>query len=215
MEKYHAICSDETGRVIVGIGGIPGSAKSTISTALLTSLSNKIGKEKIAVVPMDGFHLTRAQLAASVNPPAEWMISRRGSPPTFDALKYLNLMKRLREPISNVTIYAPSFDNGVGDPVLDAIQILPHHRVIITEGNYLFLDEDIWRELPALFDVPVFLNGDLKVAGERVALRHLKTGSVRTLEDGVSKVARNDSLNSDLILSRRVKIENTFVVDTN
>ena len=55
-------------------------------------------KEAIATaIPMDGFHLSRAQLAAMPNP--EFAIFRRGAPFTFDATAYLALVRRLREPV--------------------------------------------------------------------------------------------------------------------
>lgn len=34
---------------------------------------------------------------------------------------------------------APSFDHGVGDPVENDICVLPSHRVVLSEGNYLLL----------------------------------------------------------------------------
>ncbi|KAJ3082417.1 hypothetical protein HDU99_002756, partial [Rhizoclosmatium hyalinum] len=46
-------------RVVVGIAGIPGSGKTTLATAL----KNQLG-EAAVLLPMDGFHLTRAQLDA-------------------------------------------------------------------------------------------------------------------------------------------------------
>ncbi|KAG8047936.1 hypothetical protein GUJ93_ZPchr0012g19436 [Zizania palustris] len=50
------------------------------------------------------------------------------------------------------SVYAPSFDHGVGDPVENDIFVKPQHKIVIVEGNYLFLEEDGWREIRALFD---------------------------------------------------------------
>lgn len=47
---------------------------------------------------------------------------------------------------------APSFDHGVGDPVPAAIAVTPAHRAVLSEGNYLLLDEAPWSELQQLFD---------------------------------------------------------------
>lgn len=33
----------------------------------------------------------------------------------------------------------PSFDHGVGDPVPNAIQVIPQNKIVLVEGNYLLL----------------------------------------------------------------------------
>ena len=33
----------------------------------------------------------------------------------------------------------PSFDHGVGDPVPDAVQVIPQNKIVLVEGNYLLL----------------------------------------------------------------------------
>ncbi|XVF80896.1 hypothetical protein PTKIN_Ptkin15bG0111800 [Pterospermum kingtungense] len=63
------------------------------------------------VMPMDGFHLYRSQLDAMENP--EEAHAKRGAPWTFDPVLLLNCLKNLR---NQGSVYAPSFDHGVGDP---------------------------------------------------------------------------------------------------
>ncbi len=94
-----------------------------------------------AFVPMDGYHLTRAQLSALSDPATAH--ARRGAEFTFDGASFLELVRALRLPStqSSPTIYAPSFDHAVKDPVADAIAILPAQRIVIFEGNYLVLDK--------------------------------------------------------------------------
>ena len=42
---------------------------------------------------------------------------------------------------------APSFDHGVGDPVPGDIRVGRHHRVVLSEGNYLLLVGGRWHTL--------------------------------------------------------------------
>ncbi|MFS7992293.1 hypothetical protein Hanom_Chr12g01080611 [Helianthus anomalus] len=50
------------------------------------------------------------------------------------------------------SVYAPSFDHAVGDPIEDNIFINVQHKVVIVEGNYLFLDEGSWKEISSMLD---------------------------------------------------------------
>lgn len=105
-----------------------------------------------AFVPMDGFHLTRAALAAMPN--AEEAIARRGAPFTFDPDSLLALVQQLRKPISldSKPIYAPSFDHAIKDPVENDIVIQPSDRILIIEGNYLHLNDTPWNSIANLMD---------------------------------------------------------------
>lgn len=33
----------------------------------------------------------------------------------------------------------PSFDHGAGDPVPDAVKVIPQNKIVLVEGNYLLL----------------------------------------------------------------------------
>ncbi|KAK4382698.1 putative protein YggC [Sesamum angolense] len=66
----------------------------------------------------------------------------------------------------------PSFDHGVGDPV----EMTSLHKVVIVEGNYLLLDEDIWRDISSIFDEKWFIDVDIETAMQRVLRRHVSTG---------------------------------------
>ena len=56
-------------------------------------------------------------------PPEQYVMARK--PPSF--------------PACSGPVLLPSFDHGVGDPVLDDICVLPEHHIVIAEGNYLLL----------------------------------------------------------------------------
>lgn len=42
---------------------------------------------------------------------------------------------------------APSFDHATKDPVMDAIQVSSHTRLVILEGNCTSLDVEPWRDI--------------------------------------------------------------------
>jgi pantothenate kinase len=78
---------------------------------------------------------------------------RRGAPFTFDAKAFVDLVRILKSmPVTTnadveATIYAPSFDHATKDPVMDAISVSSHTRLVIVEGNYTLLDQDPWSNI--------------------------------------------------------------------
>ncbi|XP_061993809.1 putative uridine kinase C227.14 [Rosa rugosa] len=144
---------------IVGLAGRPGAGKSTLASEVVRTV-NKLWPQKAssldsqvtppdvaAVLPMDGYHLYRSQLDAMENP--EEAHARRGAPWTFNPELLPKSLKTLR---SQGSVYAPSFDHGVGDPVEDDIFVSIQNKVVIVEGNYLFLDNGVWKEISSMFD---------------------------------------------------------------
>ena len=81
---------------------------------------------------MDGFHRPNAELVAMGR------LDAKGAPDTFDAEGYAALLRRLQ---CGGDVLAPSFDHGQPDPVPDAIEIPCEAGLVVTEGNYLLLDE--------------------------------------------------------------------------
>lgn len=72
------------------VAGGPGAGKSTLSTAVVKRLNHLAGSADYSVVlPMDGFHYSRAELRKISEKPGspsfEELLARRGSPWTFDA----------------------------------------------------------------------------------------------------------------------------------
>ncbi|TWU72449.1 hypothetical protein ED733_003692 [Metarhizium rileyi] len=156
-------------------------------------------------VPMDGFHFTRAALSAMKDPANAH--ARRGAAFTFDAAKFLTLIQRLREPIATQPILAPSFDHAVKDPKEDDISVLPTHKIVILEGNYLALDKDVWRDAAALFHELWFVEVGFKVARKRLRERHVRAGIVDTIEEGDKRAMENDLVNGEEIMAHRLKVD--------
>lgn len=172
-----------------------------------------------AFVPMDGYHLTRAQLAAMPDP--EQAFARRGAEFTFDGAAFLRLVQALRVPLpspsspspsSNGIVYAPSFDHAVKDPKPDDIAILPGHRIVVFEGNYVCLGREPWRSAAALMDERWFVDVDFDVARRRLVRRHVAAGIARDAVEAARRADENDLVNGRLIVEERASpIDETVV----
>ncbi|XP_004493741.1 putative uridine kinase C227.14 isoform X2 [Cicer arietinum] len=195
-------------KLFVGLAGPPGAGKSTIAHEVAKRI-NKLWPEKASsfdseiqppdvaiVIPMDGFHLYRSELDAMKNP--EEAHARRGAPWTFNPMRLLTCLKNLRVQGS---VYAPSFDHGVGDPVEDDIFVNLQHKIIIVEGNYLLLDDGVWKEISALFDEKWFIDIDIDKAMQRVLKRHISTGKPPDIAK--QRIENNDRLNAELIMKSK------------
>jgi len=160
---------------------------------------------------MDGYHYTRAHLSSMPDP--QTAHARRGAAFTFDAPAFLALIRSLREPLTpdSKPIYAPSFDHAVKDPKEDDIEILPGHRVVVVEGNYLALDEDVWRDAAALFDELWFVEVDFEVAKRRLVRRHVEAGIAKDEEAAERRAVENDLVNGKQIVEKRLKVDEVVV----
>ncbi|XP_058084980.1 putative uridine kinase C227.14 isoform X2 [Magnolia sinica] len=199
---------DPYSKYIVGLAGPPGAGKSTVAFEVVSrvnklwpqkasTVDNKVEPPDVAVVlPMDGFHLYRSQLDAMENPKEAH--ARRGAPWTFDPARLLRCLNTLR---AQGSVYVPSFDHGVGDPVEDDIFVSLQHEIVIVEGNYLFLDDGIWKEVSSVFDEKWFLEVDIDTAMQRVLKRHISTGKAPDIAKW--RIEYNDRPNAELIMKSK------------
>ena len=151
-------------RHLVGISGAPGAGKSRLASFMAHLLG-----DRGAHVPMDGFHLADVELAR------QGILDRKGAPETFDALGYAALLQRLRS-CPGETVYAPGFDRDLEQPLAGAIAVPPTAQVVVTEGNYLLLDEPHWREVRAQLDEVWHVRCDEGLRLERLVARHTEFG---------------------------------------
>ena len=95
----------------------------------------------------------------------------------------------------------PSFDHGKGDPVEGDIRILPEHRIVLVEGNYVLLDIPPWTQLHSggapLFDDAWFLDIDVDTAMERVFKRQTAIGLAPEVSRG--RIEGNDRPNAEIV----------------
>jgi len=177
-------------RVLLGLAGAPGSGKSTLAASLLASFA-----DVAQVVPMDGYHLANVQLEHLGR------TGRKGAPDTFDSAGYVALLRRLRTQAPDETVYAPDYRREIEEPVAGAIAVRPETRLVITEGNYLLLDDGPWREVRALLDDSWYVETGDTQRREQLARRHERFG--RSREDALAWVENTDEPNARRIAASR------------
>ena len=142
-------------------------------------------------------------------PNAEEAVFRRGAAFTFDGDKYLKFVEKVRKPLEpgTSTIYAPSFDHAVKDPVEHDIPIAPTTHVVIFEGLYTVLDREPWRDAAALMDELWFIDISMDAAVARLLKRHVASGISLDLEHARKRVLESDMRNAKEILEYRLPVQ--------
>jgi pantothenate kinase len=169
------------GTRLLGITGAPGVGKSTVAASL-----------GFAVVPMDGFHYADVELVR------RGLLYRKGAPETFDAPGYAALLRRVRAGEEDVV--APMFERDLEQPLAGAIHV-PPTGTVVTEGNYLLLDEPRWRAVRDQLDVVWHLVTDDAARVERLVARHVEFG--KSPAEARAWVARVDEANARLVEAAR------------
>ena len=175
-------------RLIIGVAGIPGAGKSTFAKRLLDAI--EIESPGIArLVPMDGFHYSD-----------QWLDEKnlrelKGSPQTFDSTAYVELMRAAT--LRAQALRFPVYDRTIHEAVPDADAIDRDVRIVITEGNYLLLEQSPWSQLRNLINICWFLDTPTEVAKQRLIDRHIAGG--RTRADAMSYYEQTDLPNTQQV----------------
>ncbi|KAK9470706.1 P-loop containing nucleoside triphosphate hydrolase protein [Dipodascopsis tothii] len=188
-------------RVLIAISGAPGSGKSSLTERVQAGLNVVLAKEspssRAAILPQDGYHLSRAALRQLPDP--DIAFARRGAPFTFDPHALVEQVRELRDHPER-TQYAPSFNHRRKDPDERAIVITPDDRIVLIEGSFVHLDIEPWRDIAALVDELWFVRVDRAELKKRIIRRHLAAGIADTYEEAEARALNNDLLNGDYIL---------------
>lgn len=188
-------------RRLLGLVGAPGAGKSTLAQALLEAFPGVA-----QVVPMDGYHLANVELARLGR------AGRKGAPDTFDADGYVALLQRLRAQRDDEIVYAPEFRREIEEPIAGVIAVLPTTRLVITEGNYLLMDEGPWAKVSALLDDSWYVDIDPSLRHERLVARHVHFG--RSADAAADWVQHTDEPNARRIEATRPRARAVFRWDS-
>lgn len=176
-------------RRIIAIAGAPGSGKSKLSHELRKRLD---GKVSTAILPMDGFHFDDEVLNSRGH------LARKGAPHTFDVNGYFAALARLSKD-DGCEVAIPIFDRSIEIAKAGARIIGPQTRLILTEGNYLLLNDPDWLLVRQFFDETIFIETSEKVLEQRLYARWNDLGFEE--ESIMAKLEGNDFQNVRLVMS--------------
>ncbi|MGQ9648998.1 MAG: hypothetical protein ACUVXJ_02720, partial [Phycisphaerae bacterium] len=178
-----------------GLGGIPGSGKSTFA-ATVAMVGGRIWPSgRLAVVGMDGWHYPNVVLDARTvldesGQPVP-LRRRKGGPQSFDVYAMADSLVSLRPMHRPVNL--PAYDRRLHDPVPGAIAIDAETQIVLVEGNFVLSTAHPWDKVSSLLKPKLFLEADPAVARERIIQRHIRGGA--SPEQAREKFETNDLLN--------------------
>lgn len=186
-------------RRILGLTGAPGAGKSTLSAALARALG-----ADAAVVGLDAFHLSNAVLHSLGRH------DRKGAADTFDAAGYMNLLRRLRDRTDTV-VYAGEFDRSIEETIACSVPVPSDVPLIITEGNYLLVNDGDWGGIRDLLDEAWFVDPGEDTRIDRLIARHERFG--RSHEEAKARSLGSDQRNAELILASRSRADRIVTLE--
>lgn len=175
---------------LIGIAGPPATGKSTLAERLITDL-NAVGT-KACFCPMDGFHLTNAQLEA------QGLRDAKGRIETFDADAFVAAVQRLKD---RTAFWWPVYSRQRHDPIPEGTSISGTEIAYVIEGNYVLSQAEPWRAAGDAFDLRIFVDAPDEVLRQRLLNRHQKSG--RSQSEALEKIDRTDMPNAQTVRNER------------
>lgn len=177
-------------QLFVGIAGPPGSGKSTLAEHLCSEINRRSGEGCAVVLPMDGFHYSRAKLremsssglvigdpesTSGASTSYDDLLSRRGAPWTFDGP---GLVQTFRQAKADGELTFPTYSRQLSDPVPDGTRLQKTHKIVLCEGNYLLAFDDAeFAPLEDVWDDKWYISTAEETLLDRLVKRHLETWS--------------------------------------
>ena len=185
LAKVNALLDSSSGRLIIGVVGKPGAGKSTITDYIMKNI-----KIQAALVPMDGYHLSNKVLIELGRS------ERKGAPDTFDAKGFTSLLQRIRNNVDE-DIYFPVFHREFEESYAAEGVVGARTRLVLTEGNYLLVDDENWDGIRPLLNESWYLAPDDSIRQQRLIARHMKYG--KTKEEAEFWSLGSDEANAQVV----------------
>ncbi|GFZ44908.1 hypothetical protein JCM24511_02634 [Saitozyma sp. JCM 24511] len=116
----------------------------------------------------------------------------RGAAFTFDVHAYSRFVNALVDEAGGGEVPFFEFDHAEKDPVPATHPIHPSNRIVVIEGLYCLLDEDVWRDTAAKMDIRIWVEVDRGEVRQRLIERNFAAGLAPT-RDLLVKRARPKS----------------------
>jgi pantothenate kinase len=187
-------------RRVLGITGAPGAGKSTLAREITEALDGRA-----VLVGLDSFHLSNAELHRLGRH------ARKGAADTFDAAGYQALLRRLR-PQQDEIVYAAEFDRSLEESITCVVPVHRDVPLVVTEGNYLLVDDDRWGATAGLIDQIWYVEPGEDVRMERLIARHMRFG--RSPQEAHERSYGSDQRNAELIASTRPRAHRILQITT-
>ncbi len=191
-------------RAVLGIAGSPGAGKTTLAVQLaarvneLSAASGGPGAPFAMHLPMDGYHLAESTLRRLGR------LDRKGAVDTFDGWGFAALLQRILVERDH-TVFAPSFDRRVEEPIAAELAVEPETQLVIVEGNYLLVDDGPWAGIRGLLTEAWFCQTPDAVRVSRLVVRHELGG--RSPEAALDWAESVDGRNALLIESTMARAD--------
>ena len=173
-------------RYLLGIAGKPGAGKSTFTEYL----KSQIDSQSIAILPMDGFHMSNEKLVELGRR------DRKGAPDTFEVEQFAHTLHEVKSGYGQ-SIRFPLFDRESESSIQDAGLIAPNTTLVVVEGNYLLLEQGEWRSVRTIFDETWYLETPEELRLERLIARHIRYG--KTPQEARTWAVGSDETNAQII----------------
>jgi pantothenate kinase len=187
------------GRHLLGICGPPGGGKSTLAERIVADIG-----DRARLVRMDGFHLAQEQLARLGRE------DRKGAVDTFDAAGYVSMLRRLRDATDDI-VYAPEFRREIEEAIVAAVAIPRDVPLVVTEGNYLLVDQGPWHAVAGLLDEVWFVTTAEETRVRWLIERHIRYG--RDPDAARAWALGTDQRNAQLVHATKARADAVIRID--
>lgn len=205
-------------RLIVGIGGPPGSGKSYLAEQINWIMGKGMVPGCYAMtLPMEGFYFPHHYLRHHHRntPTGKVLLSDvKGGPDTFDTANLKEHLTRLRA-VEEDDLYWPGFSPEYND-------ILPRHyrvhqtiNVVIVQGDFLLVDRGPFAGIPSMFDVCIYVESPAAAIISHLMQRRMRNGesemqakeSLKKVDLPNARIAESTRGRADLIAERNTNEE--------